>query len=149
MSPPGRSRRRIAVIDLAGVPPHRKGRVGFGRVQVERTVRPMLVVMPRIDVEDALELGAAEDQQPVEALPSCATDPALDVRVRVWSTPKALEPLGSPLGDPKLANRRRMHRDEGQVRILDRRRADGVVGGDDAAVEGVRAENSIRSRNPR
>jgi hypothetical protein len=27
--------------------------------------------------------GAAEDQQPVEALPSCAADPALDVRVRV------------------------------------------------------------------
>jgi hypothetical protein len=76
--------------------PHRKGRVGFGRVQVERTVRPLLVVMPHIDVEDAIELGAAEDQQPVEALPSCATDPALDVRVRVWSTdrrPDGLHPV--------------------------------------------------------
>ena len=65
-------------------------------MQVERTVRPLLVVMPHIDVEDAIELGTAEDQQPVEALPSCATDPALDVRVRVWSTdrrPDGLHPV--------------------------------------------------------
>jgi len=36
-----------------------------------------------IHAQDTLELAAAEDQQPVEAFPPCAADPALDVRVRV------------------------------------------------------------------
>jgi hypothetical protein len=39
--------------------------------------------MPDVDVEDALQLAAVEDQDPVEALAPCAADPALDVRVRV------------------------------------------------------------------
>jgi hypothetical protein len=43
----------------------------------------LLVVVPHIDVEYALELVAAEDEQPVEALSPCAAGPALDVRVRV------------------------------------------------------------------
>src|SRR6266566_5719969 len=42
------------------------------------------VVMLDIDAEDALELSAAEDQDPVEALAPRAANPALDVRVRVW-----------------------------------------------------------------
>src|SRR5215211_8611574 len=39
--------------------------------------------MPDIDAEYALELAAAEDQHPVEALVPCAANPSLDVCVRV------------------------------------------------------------------
>jgi hypothetical protein len=46
-------------------------------------VRPLLVVVTDVDAEDARELAAAEDQQPVGALSTCAADLALDVRVRV------------------------------------------------------------------
>ena len=46
-------------------------------------MRASFVVMPDVDVEDALQLAAVEDQDPVEALAPCAADPALDVRVRV------------------------------------------------------------------
>jgi len=59
-------------------------------------VRPLLVVVAHIDAEDALELAAIEDQHPVETLSPDATDPALDVRVRVRSAdrcPNRLDPL--------------------------------------------------------
>jgi hypothetical protein len=36
------------------------------------------------DAEDVLELAAADDQQPVEALAADAADPTLHVGVRVW-----------------------------------------------------------------
>jgi hypothetical protein len=39
--------------------------------------------MAGIDAQDVLELAAAEDQQPVEALTTNAADPALGVRIRV------------------------------------------------------------------
>jgi hypothetical protein len=38
------------------------------RMLGERAVRPMLVVVLRVDVNDVLEVAAAEDQEPVEAL---------------------------------------------------------------------------------
>ncbi len=46
-------------------------------------MRPMPVVMARIDIKHVLELAAAEDEQPVEALATDAADPALGVGVRV------------------------------------------------------------------
>ena len=46
----------------------------------ERAVRPMSVVVHRVDADGALEVAAAEDQQPVEALAAQAFDPALCVR---------------------------------------------------------------------
>jgi ABC-type uncharacterized transport system ATPase subunit len=49
----------------------------------ERPVRPMLVEMPDIRDEHVLEVTATEDQQPVEALPANASDPALGVRSRL------------------------------------------------------------------
>ena len=52
-------------------------------MQVECAMWALLVVVPHIDAEYALELTAVEDEQPVEALSSCAADPALDVRIRV------------------------------------------------------------------
>ena len=46
-------------------------------------MRPMLVVMAGIDAKHMLELPAAEDEQPVEALTTHAADPALGVGIRV------------------------------------------------------------------
>jgi hypothetical protein len=46
-------------------------------------MRPMPVVMARIDAKHVFELAAAEDEQPVEALATHAADPALGVCVRV------------------------------------------------------------------
>jgi hypothetical protein len=55
----------------------------FGRLEVERAVRPSVVVMAYVDAEDVLEVAAAGDQEPVETFSADASDPALDVRVRV------------------------------------------------------------------
>jgi hypothetical protein len=49
-------------------------------VECERAVRPMLVVMARVDAEHVLELPPAEDEQAVEALASHGADPALGVQ---------------------------------------------------------------------
>ena len=53
------------------------------RPLVQRSVRPMLVVVPDIRREAMVEVAAAEDQQPVEALATDAADPALRVRSRL------------------------------------------------------------------
>jgi hypothetical protein len=53
------------------------------RSQVERAVWTLLVEVADIDAEDVLEVAAADDQQPVEAFPAHAADPALAVSVRV------------------------------------------------------------------
>jgi hypothetical protein len=53
------------------------------RSQVERSVWTLLVEVADVDAEDVLELAAAEDQEPVEALPPDASDPAFRVRARV------------------------------------------------------------------
>jgi hypothetical protein len=55
----------------------------IGRLEVERAVRPPAVVVEHVDAENVLELAAAENQEPVEALAADTADPALDVRVRV------------------------------------------------------------------
>jgi hypothetical protein len=46
-------------------------------------VRPTLVVVAAVDAEDALEMAAAEDQDPVEAVGPDSANPALRKRVRV------------------------------------------------------------------
>jgi len=40
----------------------------FGRQEVERAVRPMLVVMPTVDAQHMLEMSATEDEHPIEAV---------------------------------------------------------------------------------
>ena len=50
---------------------------------LEGAVRPVLVVMQDVGREDVLELAAAEDQQPVEALAAQCPDPAFGVRPRL------------------------------------------------------------------
>jgi hypothetical protein len=58
---------------FGGVASRRRNRAWVRRSQVERAVRAPLVVMPYIDANDTVELVAAEDQEPVEALSSLPT----------------------------------------------------------------------------
>ena len=46
-------------------------------------MRPAAVVVIGVDAEDAFEVPAPEDQQPVEAFAADAADPALHMSVRV------------------------------------------------------------------
>src|SRR6266511_2287687 len=81
------SAEKVAPSDLRRV----KGRCGrrigsaaaIRRLQVERAVWTLLVEVADVDAEDVLELATTEDQQPVEALPAHAADPAFGVGVRV------------------------------------------------------------------
>jgi len=61
---------------------------------VECALRPMLAVMPDVCDEDVMEVAAAEDQDPVEALAAHAADPALGVcvRVRRLDSPTSAQP---------------------------------------------------------
>jgi hypothetical protein len=55
---------------------------GHRRVLLERAVRPMLVVMGRVDTEHSLQVFASEDEQPVETLATDAANPSFRVRLR-------------------------------------------------------------------
>jgi len=48
-------------------------------------MRPVAVVVVGVDAEDALELLAAGDQEPVKAVAADAADPAFGERVCLWS----------------------------------------------------------------
>ncbi len=50
----------------------------------ERAMRPVLVVVLRVDAHHALEMAAAEDQQPVETRAAQTANPALGMRSRPW-----------------------------------------------------------------
>ena len=79
-------------------------------MEFERAVWPLAVVVADIGADDALELAAVEDEQPVEALATDAADPALHVRVRVrrpnWGSddPDALitEERVEPVGELRI-----------------------------------------------
>jgi hypothetical protein len=49
----------------------------------ERPVRPMFIVMPDVSDENVVEVAAAKDQQPVEAVASEAADPAFGMGARL------------------------------------------------------------------
>ena len=55
--------------------------LGSGWLEFEAAVRPVGVVVVDVDVEDVLEVSAAADQDPVEALASDGPDAALGVGV--------------------------------------------------------------------
>src|SRR6266540_5815595 len=67
-----------------GLAVRRRQPARVGRLEIECPVRAPFVVMPDVDAEYALQLAAAKDQHPVEALAPCAANPSLDVCVRVW-----------------------------------------------------------------
>ena len=57
---------------------------GDGWAAAERSVRALGVVVIDVDVQDAVELARADDQQPVQALGPCGADEALGVCVGLW-----------------------------------------------------------------
>ncbi len=73
----------IAAVDLvAGSWCDCGGRLGWE--QRESAMRAFAVVMDRVGEEDAFEVTAAEDQQPVETLAADGADEALRVGVGLW-----------------------------------------------------------------
>jgi hypothetical protein len=75
----------VAPSDLKRAKSRRGRRMGsvaaIRRSPVERSVWTLLVEVADVDAENVLELTAAEDQQPVKALPAHAADPPFGV---VW-----------------------------------------------------------------
>jgi hypothetical protein len=73
----------VAALDLAGG--SWTGRVGgIGRQERESAVWTLAVVMGGVGAEHVLEVAAAEDQYPVEALGADGADEALGVGVCLW-----------------------------------------------------------------
>ena len=66
------------------------------RRQLECSMRPVAVVMIDIDAEHLLELSAADDQDPVEAVTSDGPDPALGKRVRLRGLERCADHLQLP-----------------------------------------------------
>lgn len=52
---------------------------------------PLLVEVADVDAEDMLELGATEDQEAIEAIPTYAADPAFRVGIRVRRADRCAE----------------------------------------------------------
>jgi len=81
------SAEQVAPPDLQGMKERCRRRIGSAsavrRSQIERSVWTLLVEVADVDAEDVLELAATEDQEPVDALPAHAADPAFGVGVRV------------------------------------------------------------------
>jgi hypothetical protein len=81
------SAEEVAPPDLRRVKGRGGRRVGSAAAvrwsQAERSVWTLLVEVADVDAEDVLKLAAAEDQEPVEALPAHAADPAFGVGIRV------------------------------------------------------------------
>jgi hypothetical protein len=65
----------VAAVDLA--PARSRISLGFGRAEVERTVRPLGAVVLDEDAEHPFEVAAVEDQRPVETLSADGSDEAL------------------------------------------------------------------------
>jgi hypothetical protein len=76
---------QVASVDSGWLVVADKARSGgwIRRLQPERPVRPMGVVVLGVDSKDLLEVAASDDQKPVQALSADGTDPAFRVGVRV------------------------------------------------------------------
>jgi hypothetical protein len=70
----------VASPDLSRVSRCCGGRIKLAAViwwsELETSVWPLLIEVADMDTEDMLELAATEDQEPIEALPAHAADPA-------------------------------------------------------------------------
>ena len=71
----------VAALDLARG--RERGLRRIGRLQVERAVRPLAVVVVGVDANDVPEVAAVQDQQPVETLGADRSDEPLSDRVRL------------------------------------------------------------------
>lgn len=61
------------------------------RSLIERSVRPVFVVVERVARQHGFELATAEDQQPIEAFATESPDPALCVRSSFWRSHRRLD----------------------------------------------------------
>src|SRR6266511_5385790 len=64
-------------------------------LQLERSVRPMSVVVLNVDPQDLLKVSAADNQQPVQTLGTHRPDPPFRVSVRVRRLHRRNEHLGA------------------------------------------------------
>src|SRR6266511_627662 len=75
-----------------------KGCRPVGRDESEGAVGPVLVVMPHVETQHALEMTAANDKDSIEAVRADSSHPAFGVRVRVRRPnrrPDHLHPVGT------------------------------------------------------
>jgi hypothetical protein len=70
-------------VDLAGGRCWWRLRV-LRRCELERAMRPLMVVMVGVSAEHPFEVAAVEDQQPVQTFGADGSDEALGDRVRLW-----------------------------------------------------------------
>jgi cytochrome d ubiquinol oxidase subunit I len=77
--------------------PRRQGQAGglIWRLEPQRPVRAVFVVVPDVDPQDPLEMAAADDQQPVQALGTDRANPSLGVRVRFGRPHRRQQHLGT------------------------------------------------------
>jgi hypothetical protein len=68
-----------------------------GRLERERAVRPVSVVVGGVEADHVLEVAAVDDQDPVQALAAEGADPTLGVGVRVWGSDGRADDLMSSL----------------------------------------------------
>ena len=76
------------------------------RPEVERSVWTLLVEVADVDAEDVLKLAAPEEQEPVEALPAHAANPAFGVGVRVRRPDRRPDDLDSFAPEDAVERRR-------------------------------------------
>ncbi len=67
-------------------------------------MRPVSVVVVDVDAEDVLELSAACDQNPVEAVAPDSTDPAFGERVRVRRPKRGADDLDTLAAEDVVEN---------------------------------------------
>src|SRR6266511_773154 len=72
------------------------------RTKRKASVRSLVVVVPHVLVEDALEVASTPDQLPVQALLPHRPHPSLGVGVRVWRLDGRLDDLDAVSGEDSI-----------------------------------------------
>jgi hypothetical protein len=75
----------LTSLDLAGwtLPGAVDARLGCGRSEAERTMRPVGVVVLHVDAQDPFKMSSVCDQEPIETVTADRADPAFGEGVRV------------------------------------------------------------------
>jgi hypothetical protein len=84
----------VAALDVADGW-HRRWLSRLGWLELEGAVRPVDVVVVDVDAQDAVEVAAVDDQQPVQALGADGPDEALGGRVGARRRLRSMRPVGS------------------------------------------------------
>ena len=78
------------------------------RLQLERSVRPMSVVVVDIDTQDLLKVSAADNQQPVQTLGTHRADPTLRIGVGVRGADRRPDHRDALRGQHRVEGRREL-----------------------------------------